>query len=154
MHLSMWTYPWDLEDLGLDAAIAELSGEARLNTISLATAYHAGRFLQARSPVRRAYFPEDGTIYFKPTPRRWEGLKIAPKVASIVERRDILGELVARRDAGGMRVSCWTVCLHNTRIGMLHPEVVTRNAFGDANSYNLCPSHPDCAPMFARWFRT
>jgi hypothetical protein len=143
MHLSMWTYPWDLEDLGLDAAIAELSGEAGFNTISLATAYHAGRFLQARSPVRRAYFPEDGTIYFKPTLGRWEGVKIAPKVASIVERRDILGELVARRDAGGMKVSCWTVCLHNTRIGMLHPEVVTRNAFGDANFYNLCPSHPD-----------
>ena len=143
MHLSMWTYPWDLEDLGLDAAIGELGGEARLNTISLATAYHAGRFLQARSPVRRAYFPEDGTIYFKPTPERWQGLRIAPKVASIVERRDILGELVAKRDAGGMKVSCWTVCLHNTRIGMLHPEVVTRNAFGDANFYNLCPSHPD-----------
>ncbi|MER8576253.1 hypothetical protein NKH20_30495, partial [Mesorhizobium sp. M1374] len=41
------------------------------------------------------------------------------------------------------RVSCWTVCLHNTRLGMLHPQAVTRNAFGDANYYNLCPSHPD-----------
>lgn len=143
MHLSIWTYPWDLEDLGFDAAIAELSGAAHLNTISLATAYHAGRFLQPRSPLRKAYFPEDGTIYFKPTARRWEGVRIGPKVASIVERRDALGELIARRDAGGMKVSCWTVCLHNTRIGVLYPEVATRNAFGDANYYNLCPSHPD-----------
>ena len=26
---------------------------------------------------------------------------------------------------------------------MLHPQAVTRNAFGDANYYNLCPSHRD-----------
>ena len=40
-------------------------------------------------------------------------------------------------------MSCWTVCLHNTRLGMLHPGAVTRNAFGDPNYYNLCPSNPD-----------
>jgi hypothetical protein len=26
---------------------------------------------------------------------------------------------------------------------MLHPGAVTRNAFGDPNYYNLCPSNPD-----------
>ena len=55
----------------------------------------------------------------------------------------MLAELVRRRDAGGLAVSCWTVCLHNTRLGMLHPQAVTRNAFGDPNYYNLCPSNPD-----------
>ncbi|MBB5751653.1 hypothetical protein [Prosthecomicrobium pneumaticum] len=143
MQLSMWSYPWDLDDLGIDRAVADLSGTAGLNTISLATSYHAGRFLQPRSPLRKAYFPEDGTIYFKPDPAAWEGVRIVPQVASIVERRDVLRELVERRDAGGMAVSCWTVCLHNTRIGMLYPQAVTRNAFGDPNYYNLCPSHPD-----------
>jgi hypothetical protein len=143
MHLSMWSYPWDLEDLGVELAVGELGDVARLNTISLATSYHAGRFLQPRSPVRKAYFPEDGTIYFEPDASRWSGLAMAPEVASIVGRRDILRELVARRDAGGMAVSCWTVCLHNTRLGMAHPGAVTRNAFGDPNYYNLCPSHPD-----------
>jgi hypothetical protein len=143
MHLSMWSYPWDFEDIGLDAAIAELRDLAKLNTVSVATSYHAGRFLQPRSPVRKAYFPEDGTIYFKPDPKRWEGAPLAPQVASIVERRDVLRELTQRRDAGGMAVSCWTVCLHNTRLGMRYPHTVTRNAFGDPNYYNLCPSQPD-----------
>jgi hypothetical protein len=149
MHLSMWTYPWDLEDLGLEAVIGELRGLARLNTISLAASYHAGRFLQPRSPARKAYFPEDGTIYFKPSPERWKGVRIEPKVASIVERRDMLRELVERRDKGGMAASCWTVCLHNTRLGTRYPDAVTRNAFGDPNYYNLCPSHPD-ARAYAR----
>lgn len=144
MQLSMWTYPWDIQDLGLETVERDLVERAGLNMISLATSYHAGRFLQPRSPRRKAYFPEDGTIYFKPTAARWASLAIQPKVAEVITQGgDVLGNLVRRRDAGGLGVSCWTVCLHNTRLGMLHPQAVTRNAFGDANYYNLCPSHPD-----------
>ena len=144
MHRTMWTYAWDLLDLGFDTALGELRDRAGVNCISLASSYHAGRFLQPRSPRRKAYFPEDGTIYFHPTPARWEGLAIQPKVADVIlEGGDVLGELVRRRDAGGLNVSCWTVCLHNTRLGLLHSGTVTRNAFGDPNYYNLCPSNPD-----------
>ncbi|TIX38042.1 MAG: hypothetical protein E5V36_22555, partial [Mesorhizobium sp.] len=144
MQLSMWTYPWDVQDLGFEMVERDLVERAGLNMISLAASYHAGRFLQPRSPRRKAYFPEDGTIYFKPTAARWADLAIQPKVADVISQGgDVLGELVRRRDANGLGVSCWTVCLHNTRAGMLHPQVVTRNAFGDPNYYNLCPSHPD-----------
>ena len=65
MHLSMWTYPWDVQDQGLEALAADLSGRSGLNTVSLATSYHAGRFLQPGSPTQKAYFPEDGTVYFR-----------------------------------------------------------------------------------------
>lgn len=144
MQLSMWTYPWDIQDLGCETVAGELRDRARLDTISIATSYHAGRFLQPRSPRRKAYFPEDGTIYFRPTASRWQGLAIQPKLADVIaEGGDVLADLVRRRDAGGLKVSCWTVCLHNTRLGMLHPEAVTRNAFGDPNFYNLCPSNAD-----------
>ncbi len=143
MARSMWTYPWDVQDLGLPTVERDLRERAGLDMISLATSYHAGRFLQARSPLRKAWFPEDGTLYFRPDPKRWEDSRIKPKMADVVEGGDVLAELVKRRDAGGLGVSCWTVCLHNTRLGMLHPETVTRNAFGDPNYYNLCPSNPD-----------
>jgi hypothetical protein len=144
MQLAMWTYPWDIQDIGIETVEREIKERAALNMVSLATSYHAGRFLQPRSPRRKAYFPEDGTIYFQPTPSRWEGLAIQPKLAGVIaEGGDVLRDLVRRRDSGGPGVSCWTVCLHNTRLGMLHPEAVTRNAFGDPNYYNLCPSHPD-----------
>ncbi len=145
MHLSMWTYPWDVQDVSPERALADLRDRASVNTVSLATSYHAGRFLQPRSPKRKAYFPEDGTVYFEPTPARWAERVLRPLVASAVrEGGDVLGDLVRRRDAGtGPAVSCWTVCLHNTRLGMLHPEAVTRNAFGDPNHYNLCPSNAE-----------
>ena len=149
MHASMWTYAWDIGDVGLDQALADIGGRAGLNAVSLATSYHAGRFLQPRSPKRKSYFPEDGTIYFQPTPARWERSALKPKVAGILaETGDVLGQLVEKRRQGGMAACCWTVCLHNTRLGMLHPEAVTRNAFGDPNYYSLCPSN-DAARTYA-----
>ncbi|MDR3373333.1 MAG: hypothetical protein P4L98_06340 [Ancalomicrobiaceae bacterium] len=143
MQLSMWSYPWDIQDLGLDRTVADLKGRAGLNAISLATSYHAGRFLQPRSPERKVYFPEDGTVYFRTTPSLWQGKEIVPRIArNIADGGDTLADLIKARDAGGMKVSCWTVCLHNTRLGLLHPGHVTRNAFGNPNYYNLCPSSP------------
>lgn len=149
MHTSMWTYAWDIGDVGLDQVLADLGGRAGLNAVSLATSYHAGRFLQPRSPRRKSYFPEDGTVYFRPTPARWDRSAIKPKVTDILaETGDVLGQLVEKRQQGGMATCCWTVCLHNTRLGMLHPEAVTRNAFGDPNYYSLCPSN-DAARTYA-----
>jgi len=143
MHLSMWTYPWDIQDQGIDGTFGDLRDRAGLNTISLATSYHAGRFLQPRSPRQKAYFPEDGTVYFKPNPSLWAGKEIVPLEAqNVSERGDMLRALVDARAGGGMKLSCWTVCLHNTRLGILHPDHVTRNAFGNPNYYNLCPSSP------------
>ncbi|ANL74609.1 hypothetical protein AMC83_PB00279 (plasmid) [Rhizobium phaseoli] len=143
MHLSMWTYPWDIQDQGLDLIAAELRNRAGLNTISMATSYHAGRFLQPRSPRQKAYFPEDGTVYFRPDESLWQDKLIRPLMAeNVTERGDMLEALTRGRDATGLRVSCWTVCLHNSRLGMLHPDHVTHNAFGNPNYYNLCPSSP------------
>ena len=143
MRVAMWTYPWDVQDLTADRVTADLR-EAGADTVSLATSYHAGRFLQARSPVRKTYFPEDGTIYFRPTPRLWADQPLQPQVSSVVSGGgDALADLVRRRDeAGGLRVSGWTVCLHNSRLGALHPDVVTRNCFDEPSTFNLCPSHP------------
>jgi len=143
MHLSMWTYPWDIADVGKEAFAAEARARVGVNSISLSASYHAGHFLQPRSPARKSYFPEDGTIYFQPTPERWSDKAIVPKVAEHVQQAgDMLGWLRDGREETGLAASCWTVCLHNTRLGMLHPGHVTRSAFGDPNYFSLCPSSP------------
>ncbi len=144
MRFAMWTYAWDLLDLGFDTVVGEMKDRAGLNGINLATAYHAGRFFQPRSPSHKVYLPEDGTVYFRPDPARWAGKKIVPQMASIVERGgDVLRDLIAKRDQTGLSVACWTVCLHNMRLGLMHTHACIRNAFGDIHSFNLCPSHPD-----------
>lgn len=143
MHLSMWTYPWDIQDQGISSFAAEATQRAGVNTVSLATSYHAGRFLQPRSPKQKAYFPEDGTVYFQPDQELWVSKTIQPLMArNAIERGDMLRALTEQRHDTGLSVSCWTVCLHNSRLGELHPDHVTRNAFGNANYYNLCPSSP------------
>jgi hypothetical protein len=140
MRHSVWAYPWDLHDAGADAALAEITA-AGATCVSLATSYHAGRFLQPGNPTRRVYFPEDGTVYYRLDPARWADAEIAPKQAAIVEAEgDMLRHLTRAREAGGPDVSCWTVCLHNTRLGMAHPGHVVRTAFGDPGWYGLCPS--------------
>ena len=139
---SIWAYPWDLHDIGPDIACHRMA-EAGASMVSLAAAYHAGRFVQPGNPRRRVYFPQDGTVYFRPTPARWRGSAIQPLVANIVATEgDMLAQMIRRRDQGGLGVSAWTVCLHNTRLGMAHPAHVTRTAHGDPNLYALCPSSP------------
>ena len=139
---SVWAYPWDLHDIGLDRALGLLADQG-ITMVSLATSYHAGRFLQPGNPKRRIYFPEDGTVYYQPDPARWAGHTIIPQQAAIVATEgDMLAELIHRRDAGGVGVSCWTVCLHNTRLGQAHPGHCLRTAHGDPQIFGLCPSSP------------
>ncbi len=139
---SVWVYPWDLHDIGIDRALGLLA-DVGVNMVSLATSYHAGRFLQPGNPRRRVYFPQDGTVYYRPDPAVWSGHEIAPRQAAIVDSEgDMLAALIQRRASGGLGVSCWTVCLHNTRLGMAHPGHVMRTAHGDPLHYALCPSSP------------
>jgi hypothetical protein len=141
-RISIWAYPWDLWDIGLDAAL-DRAAAAGAGCLSVAASYHAGRFLQPGNPRRRVCFPEDGTVYHQPDPARWADREIAPKAAALVaERGDVFAALVERREAGGPRLSCWTVCLHNLRLGMAHPGHVLRTCFGDPALYGLCPSSP------------
>ncbi len=143
MRTTMWIYPWDVIDMGAEEVLDEVLGAAGLGGLSIATAYHAGRFLQPRSPRRKVYFPEDGTVYFEPDMRAYRDSQLKPVVSSVVSRgKDVLRELEALRGKRQFTLNCWTVCLHNTRLGMLHPEATTQNAFGDRNFYNLCPSNP------------
>src|ERR1700729_751479 len=53
---------------------------------------------------------------------------------------DIVRELVGQ---SRMATNVWLVLLHNTRLGLQHPESVVANAFGDPYVYNLCPSAPE-----------
>jgi hypothetical protein len=141
MRHSIWAYPWDLQDLGLDTTYHDYQQLAGVNGISLAVSYHAGRFLHPRSPKRKSYYPEDGTIYFIPDEKLWAGKEIQPLVAqNLYQAGDMLSPLINDKRDHGLTVSCWTVCLHNSRLGFKHPEHVARNAFGDPSYYSLCPN--------------
>lgn len=134
MTSSIYTYPWNLHDLDRDVARIRSFG---IEQISLATSYHAGKFIHPRDPAARVYFPEDGVVYFRP---RLSGYgRLQPAVSSHARTADTLGALTKRDDVA---INAWMVLNHNTRLGLLHPDVTVRNCFGDSYVYSLCPSHP------------
>lgn len=135
-YKAIYTYAWDLAEAGIAAACDEFR-RLGLDTVTMAGSYHAGKFMRPRGTSGKIYFPEDGAVYFRADPSRYGAIK--PRPAGLLEGGDVLRELTA---TGGMAVNVWLVLLHNTPLGLAHPDVVVRNAFGDPYYYNLCPSAP------------
>jgi len=135
-YKAIYTYAWDLAEAGVPAAVDEFRGLG-LDTVTMAGSYHAGKFLRPHGKHGKVYFPEDGTVYFKSDATRYGAIKPVPN--SLLTGTDVLSELAA----SNMQVNVWLVLLHNTRLGMAHPDSVVRNALGDPYYYNLCPSAPD-----------
>ncbi len=135
---AVYVYAWDLADEGVEQVAGRLR-DIGADTVALATAYHAGKFIRPHGRSGKVLFPEDGTIYFRHRPERY-GL-IKPQRAALVEEIDVLAEL-ARRAPDLGRVG-WTVCCHNSRLGLMHPEMVARTCFGDPLIYSLNPAHPE-----------
>jgi hypothetical protein len=131
MSTAVYAYPWNFHDVDGDVARVRALGA---DEITLAVSYHAGKFIQPGDPKARVYFPEDGTVYFRP--RKTYG-DLKPKVSALTARHDLLADLTRRDD---IAVNAWTVLNHNTRLGMEHPDLAVRNAFGDVYPYSLCPS--------------
>lgn len=137
---SMWIYLWDLVDEGYDAVLPRLRDHG-LTSLSLATAYHAGKFLAPHNPRRKVVFLEDGTVMFTPNTSLYG--RVTPLVNSLAASGHDLHEARREADRHHLQLRSWVVCCHNTPLGMAHPELVTRTAFGDPLYHNLCPSNSD-----------
>ncbi len=133
---SMYCYAWDLADAGVQAVAEEFRARG-INTITLAGAYHAGKFLRPHGQSGKVYFPEDGTTYFNSRPERYGAIK--PVQNRLLAERDMFDECCRLDD---LQVNAWMVLMHNSRLGEKHPEACVANAFGDRYIYNLCPAAP------------
>ena len=133
----LYAYPWDVAEQPFDGFVAEL-GDSGIDTLCLATAYHAGKFLRPHGAQGHVFFPEDGTVHCHVRPTRYG--RIQPQESSVVADGDPFGRFAAGTD---IAVTAWTVLLHNTRLGLAYPDAVVRNAFGDPYRYSLCPANPD-----------
>lgn len=143
----LFCYPWDFVDEGVDRLI----GRARdlgVTHLAVASLYHAGFFFYPHNPRRKVHMLEDGVAYYHSDPACYpEGL--APQVAAVSRDRDLFGTICDAAARAGLRLCSWTVLLHNSRIGLAHPELTVHNAFGDSYPHALSPGHPTAA-AFAR----
>src|SRR3712207_2142125 len=111
-YRGLYAYAWDLVDEGLTEMAARVR-DAGLNTVTLAAAYHAGKFLRPHGPKGKVYFPEDGTVYFRARSEHYGRVK--PLLSSIAECEDPFAALA--RAAPDLGRVAWVVACHNTRLG-------------------------------------
>lgn len=140
METSIWAYPWDLLNEGVETALDRIVSLG-LDAVSVAAAYHSGKFLSPRSPHRKIYFPEGGVVYFQPSKSRFNDLPFQPCVSELVAKTDILGIADKHCKKAGLRFVAWLVGTHNTRLASSHLDFAAKNVYGDPYIYALCPSH-------------
>jgi hypothetical protein len=143
METSLFTFATDLYDEGFETVLDNVQSRAGVNGLTMAVAYHDARDLFPHNPVHKVRYLEGGAVFFPPDEARYEGLQLQPRVAELARTGDPLGDLCVAASDRGMHVNAWAVFLHNDRLGFMHPECATQNAFGDRYLTDLCPSHPD-----------
>lgn len=143
MRGSAFVFATDLADEGLETVLDNLQRRAGLHGVSLACAYHHARDVFPHNPVRKVRYLEGGTVFFRPDPARYTGLRIQPQPSELARQADMLAALMEAAGRRGLAVRAWTVFLHNTRLGALHLDCTMQNAFGDPYITQLCPANPE-----------
>lgn len=133
---SLYAYPWDVAARGAREFAAELV-DLGLTGVTLALAYHAGKFISPHHPSQRVVFPQDGVTYFTPAAQHYG--EIVPQPHPDPALHNVAAQLA---DDGRLAVRAWIVLLHNSRLGERHPQQVACNAWGNPYVYSLCPSSP------------
>ncbi len=139
-YSGLWMFAWDLADEGVDSVIG-WAADSGLTALQIAGSYHAGWFVHPHNPKHRIFMPEDGCVYFQPTASLYADTPLKPQVASVCRETDWMRLAGERLGPLGMKLVSWTVCMHNTRLGLLHPDCTVRNCFGDSYPHALCPAN-------------
>ena len=139
-YTTMWAYPWDLADEGVDRALRCMRDEAGVGAVSLATAYHSVQHLRPRASGHRFFTAHEAALYFPPDRPRYRATSLQPRVSPMVVGGNPLREVAEGCQALGMGLISWTVALHNSHLGGHYPDVAVRNVFGDVIQAALCPA--------------
>lgn len=134
-------FAWDLADEGIDPVLERVA-DLGLTSLYLASVYHAGWFVLPHNPLRTCYMTEDGVAYFHALPRFFEDTPLKPRIGRVAAATDWFAEVGRRLERFGLRLTAWTVCNHNTRLGLAHPEHTVKNALGDSYPHALTPASP------------
>jgi hypothetical protein len=136
----VYAYPWDFEG---DEGAAERAAALGVDGVALAAAYHAARAARPMHPSRPLVDVEHAAFYVPVRPAAWVGRRLVPRSPTWVASADSFGAARRSLAAVGLTTHAWVVLTHNSALGSANPDLVVRNAFGDAYSYALCPSSPE-----------
>jgi hypothetical protein len=153
MKAAIFAYAWGFVDEGVDELLSYLR-DLGIGRVLVTSQYHAGFFMHPHNPKRKTHLLEDGVTYYHPDPAIHANTVIKPKIAKMCRDRDWYAHICDRAAVHDIQVSAWHVCMHNTRIGLLHPEATIQNVYGDSYPHALSPGHPDARAYVLASFHT
>ena len=111
---------------------------AGLSGVNLALNYHASRDFLLRQGPQLEYLA-DGFHYYKVDKSNYEAAAVTPAEFDQLPSNQLLENVLAEAAAQEFEVNAWAVYLHNSAIGMNHPETTVTNVFGNRFLSELCP---------------
>ncbi|MCG5216176.1 hypothetical protein [Streptosporangium sp. KLBMP 9127] len=140
MDSSVYVFVEDIRGEGLDKVLDRLAGYG-VAGVTVGAAYHQARDVTPHGHSRLT-LRHDG-VHFPPPAELFAPLRLTPPVREGAAEEP-LAALRQATSLRGVKLHGWTVFLHNTTLGLAHPDVTVRNCFGDRGSPgDLCPAHPE-----------
>ncbi len=140
---SLWAYPWDLADEGIDDAVRLLKNDLMLDAVSVAASYHTYQQIRPHRRDRKLAVCDQAYLYFQPHASLYSDTCISPNVAPLVGEGDPFGQLADRCAAEALGLVAWTVCFHNSFLAGRYAHCAQRTAYGDNLGWCLCPGEDD-----------
>ena len=142
MRATIYTYPWDLTDEGIDSALDTIAHTAGLNSVSLAQSYHVSTYFLPHNPRRPLYWGEEGALYFHPSAAFYEESHIAPLISNVVDEPDYMRRIADKVKERGLDLTSWLVFNYNHYLPQHYPDAAKHDPFGHSNFAQLCPASP------------
>lgn len=136
-------HPADLEDEGLDAALARLRGEIGVDGIILRAATTARTALRPRVTDSPKIASHESAAWFQPDAGHYRGTRIRPHVAAAIKSRNLFGRICDAATSQGLSVRASIDLLSSAPVASKHPTATCVDIFGRPHESILCPSHPD-----------
>ncbi len=139
-RLSVWAYPWDLADEGVDRALDWLVGHG-FDAIDLCPNYHAISTFSPRNLRRSQFYSEQGAVYFPARSERYS--RIQPALHSEDDVLRVYEQTARGAEARGMQLNAWVIGMFQPWLARAYPDTAIENAFGHRSYAATCPAHPD-----------
>ncbi|MCG3138641.1 MAG: hypothetical protein HJJLKODD_02507 [Phycisphaerae bacterium] len=149
----MHIYPWDLLDEGLEAVLERLQGEAGIDGLTLVAMHDEVEQFRPHPAVLPRALHATGGVCFQPGQEHYVTTRLRPPQMEGLRKTDVVALVAEACQRRGLRLRLALTPWYSRRLVQRHPEIASKNLFGDPSRHSLCPSHADVIHYFSAVMR-